>query len=677
MESASLLSENRTFVDKTEFLPHPLWHQRHDLIERHPDMQDRSRARRGKQLSLGIALLVSCLITGVIYVGQWLWWTPAHNGWLWAVTSLAILASLVTLFAVTLWNLFAHRSRVWTLGWFMLASTPVVWVTCLSCDALLTSHARGNLRLTAPLRIAGVWLAGAADFEARLRYPRRVRGRHVELIDAGNLPHVEDLVDEMDQHVIRLSGVLDRDPPKGYVEWVRGRLLGFRGRNILRFAINDSSGGNVDHVDYHESAHAVITCLAGPHQNPGSLLAEGWAQQFSSNSQTRERNHAIVVLSELRKSGMVVSLDLLVSIEHYSRPRHEAYSHGSAFVAYLLERFGGSRFFDLYRQVRPATFSADVERILGTSWKQLENDFWRWLDEEAAKLPPKKPASPGNIQLASGVDPDQWQAFIDGCRASQITARTLPTSYAFEAIHQGPSDTYEQWTIVRRGNQIWTTEDGKFKRWDFQGPDRWVSLVEVGQGAIENTASAADTPAVVESWRQHQLKRSVLWAQLHSHIEGGYGLLFRRGLLVKELASPPENDGSWYAVLQVNESTGRRTYELELSETDFQIARIEFEIGGEKLGFQYELNDQLGVRLPVRYSSMSGDRTTQVRALTQNEAEQLIRDVEAMMARGPDRPRWYRNPFPSLATFPAYWLASACLLMIAHFGCRRSRGGVG
>jgi hypothetical protein len=55
---------------------------------------------------------------------------------------------------------------------------------------------------------------------------------------------------------------------------------------------------------------------------------------------------------------------------------------GSAFVDYLLRRYGVERFLRLYFTCRMGTFEADCRTILGDDFDGLERGFW----EEAERL---------------------------------------------------------------------------------------------------------------------------------------------------------------------------------------------------------------------------------------------------------------------------------------------------
>ena len=87
-------------------------------------------------------------------------------------------------------------------------------------------------------------------------------------------------------------------------------------------------------------------------------------------------------------------------------------------MRYLLERFGPARFLELYRAVRPATFPADCQRVLGTPWPQLEAEFWQWLHERAA-LPPATHSSAAaaggrgdDVEPAPGGAAARWSAAL-------------------------------------------------------------------------------------------------------------------------------------------------------------------------------------------------------------------------------------------------------------------------
>ncbi len=621
----------------------------------------------------GLILLASYAAVTAIYTVLWLAWTPAPSGWLWLATTIMIAGCQLAFCGISLWRLLWGPQRWMVAGWWMLASAPTVWIACLSGDAFATAYARGNLELTTPVRIIAVWICGGAEVEAWWRYPRRLQGVHVELVDDGTTPAPERLLATMDQHVQRLSRVVGHDPPAGHIELVRGSLLGFSGgRNIVRLAICDTDNDGPDYLDYHETAHAVLSCLAGPHQYPPMFLAEGWAQQFSSASQSNERDHAIRTLAQMRRQGSSISFAELASQDNYGRSRPEAYSHGSAMVAYLLERFGGPLFFRLYGEARPDSFPGDVERILGVPWDRLQTDFWQWLEEQAQQLPPPPASAEGEFNFHPGVDAQLWHEFLVEARAHQVMLDSLPDQFAIQWSHLSQGQLQEQIRLLRIGQESWLTVSGSLPRWEYLGPEQCVSLIRTPDGRIENTVATHETRPAVSNTLNQTMTAALLAAQLQNQVPAArQGLLFPDGLDVLRLTAPSEESPVWETIVVVKNRFGDITYELTLSEMDFQVERTEYVYGDQSGGTQIEFGQLLGRRLPIKCESLDDTRTTLTSELSAEQSNELRREVEQMIARGADAPPVSRHWLPAPKTWPVIWIGCAFVLLLCHaFGGR-------
>jgi len=60
------------------------------------------------------------------------------------------------------------------------------------------------------------------------------------------------------------------------------------------------------------------------------------------------------------------------------------YALGGAFVDYLLIRFGGPTFFDLYHGITSNDIDAACRRVLGVSLEELEEGYTRHLNDAIA-----------------------------------------------------------------------------------------------------------------------------------------------------------------------------------------------------------------------------------------------------------------------------------------------------
>ena len=293
-----------------------------------------------------------------------------------------------------------------------------------------------------------------ADVEASLFYSRRVLGKHVELIDDGNTPNATELVREMDDHIKAMSDLLGQPVPPGRSAWVRGTLLAFDGRALGSWAICDTQNAELDYLDRHEVAHTQIFRLCGPDNDPSLLLAEGWAEYQSEPTADMIRS-----LKNAADRGDQSSLMDLVSPEYYDRPIGAMYSHGGPLVAYLIQHYGAETFFKLYRDVRPPTFLADSQRILGDSWESVETGFWHWLDAEAERQglvdEPSSSIAPGTITLSDAVNPEDWQTVVRSNSESRSQMSKWPTYFALEADFVSNGRQAGKVEAVRDGGDVW------------------------------------------------------------------------------------------------------------------------------------------------------------------------------------------------------------------------------
>ena len=253
-----------------------------------------------------------------------------------------------------------------------------------------------------PFRGLAIWTGSYYELEARWRYPRITDGKHVQLFDDGQTPGVQQLVAKMDQHIESMAKILGQQIAKTKIRWVRGRIFGLRGRSLGAWAICDTSQDpDLQYLDRHEVAHSVITMMCPIDQGMPSLLAEGWAQSNST-----DRADCILALYRRHRDG-----DSPILTDAYEIPKGDAYSVGAPLAWYLLDTFGGDKFHELYGAVKRDRLEADVLRILGVTWQQVERDFWKWLSQQA-EIEIEKRNAGGEFQAVS-FDRPQDQAKWD------------------------------------------------------------------------------------------------------------------------------------------------------------------------------------------------------------------------------------------------------------------------
>jgi hypothetical protein len=369
-------------------------------------------------------------------------YTPPHAIWAILSTSSVLLAGAITLIS-GLSQVIRGPHRGLAAAATLLGTTPIVWCSLFLLNLYLENQNRKPTPMNTPTRIAAFWVESAGDVDARWRYPRWTRGKHVILHDDGQSPAPENLVAQMDEHIEQMAIRLHAAVPNHIARWVRGPLLFMRGRAIISWAICDDNNQdlvNLTSLDRHEVAHVLITALCSVDQDPPMLLCEGWAE-------TQSKNREDLIL-ELANATATFTLQELVGPKWYDRSEGPVYSHGAPLVVYLMEHYGPEKFLQLYGGVSSATFPDDCERILGDSWPAIEKQFWLWLESEAAavrrtrgedKLPPSKTAD--DVQFAKSMKPSDWKAIVAGYRSAWAKRPPMPKSCAFacEWIYTAPS----------------------------------------------------------------------------------------------------------------------------------------------------------------------------------------------------------------------------------------------
>jgi hypothetical protein len=331
-----------------------------------------------------------------------------HPGWWWV--GIAFVAVMVTGADGMVMLVRTARMRSWGAGiWWalLLMLPPMLCVAPLVYGFLSMSAMRrpANERRV-PLgrgweQISGAMGASLLDAAARVAYPRRTSGKHVTMLyKASGDPDAD--VAAMDAHVARMSELLGQKCT-AKVHWVRGRLCGVGGMYFqgMSFGSDSRTGdGAPTELDRHEVAHFVIEHLAGPHSQPPSLLQEGWAQTQSGLEPGVLAGRALKGWAEEPRLGPAA----LVGRDYYDSREAIVYTQGGAFADFLLRRYGGPRFFELYRSCREASFAQDCERVLGDSLVELERLYGEDLEREVLRTPDREGLAKAPLRLltASG-----------------------------------------------------------------------------------------------------------------------------------------------------------------------------------------------------------------------------------------------------------------------------------
>jgi len=338
------------------------------------------------------------------------------------------------------------------------ALTPVIWSALFMADLRYRAVERESLEFNFPTRSVGYWAASIADIEALWTKRHRTNGKYLKLYTEEPLENAAKLVDEMDRHIEQMADELGCDPPAIPTRWVRGKLLGFDGRALLCWGICDTNESELTYLDRHEVAHVVITILAGPQQDPPMLLAEGWAQHNSAEMDTDLRSLAIEL-----NHGTNYRLEELMAEDTYGASIRAAYSYGGPFTNWLINKFGGVQFFQIYSTVRRDSFRSDFQRVYKRPFDELESEFWKWIENHpAAGLEEEQKTE---IELARNLDKTKWDELQALYRTNQPeNSLAMPWGSAFELnSHFEPGDDREKWIFVfKESEEAWIQIETKF-----------------------------------------------------------------------------------------------------------------------------------------------------------------------------------------------------------------------
>ena len=424
-------------------------------------------------------------------------WNPSVIWWY--TTTILILGSLVYAFVLMIRQSFNRAKGIWSIALFMLSITPVIWAGSFAWNLADVANRRGDVVLNLPTKAFGIWLGNWFTVESKARYPLLSAGQHVNLLHDANLKNTVDLVAKMDTHIATMASVLGHSPPPTKSNWVRGSLSGQTGRSIGAWAICDTGPQEtLQYLDKHELAHTTISLLGGTQVDMPMLLAEGWASSQSAN-----RSDAILNLIDMRRSGQSWPLSEFISDNNYGKSIAQSYSHGAPFTWFLLDRFGGPKFLELYQTVRRATFQEDVFEVLGTHWNQLKKDFWVWLEAQESKAMGAvavEENAPETVIFERPADEARWEHIRK--IAAAANRRPLPTTAAFQVTHQGPTSYQVQ--VILEPESAWTAwelqDASKGSEYTVMNPTFTASFTRQADGTFtDNTDQFLDdTPTATQ-----------------------------------------------------------------------------------------------------------------------------------------------------------------------------------
>ena len=612
-------------------------------------------------------------------------WRP-HIAWWWLSAGLVVL-SAVTSLALMIYQLFG-RDRIRGIGVFMVSFVPLVWLAAFLWSTISLIESRGDLKLTTPLRALGIWVGSYFELEARWRCPRVTEGKHVMLFDDGSTPNVRSLVAEMDKHIEKMAAILETPIPKVKARWIRSTLFGLHGRAIGAWAICiDENPGELQHLDLHEVAHVTLTTMCPVSQDMPMLLAEGWAEMQSQN-----QPRMILSLCKSKEREQSLELNDIVT-NSYGRSAGPAYHHGGPLVMYLIERFGGATFVELYGSVQRETFAADVERVTGVSWAQLESDFWVWLESrrEWAKSAVKESNTNSLFSFDRESDKAPWQEILASARQT-TEAISVPETVAL--VQKETSDSWNAETnYVFEGDCMWVVSeastDSSSTRYQIATPEVCGQFVRHETNVSRDSGwSSSPYKNVTRSKRAflfgyNELSR-FLMVDL-SEMDAGSGLQIQIHSIERLTDSPfwklcftssfdPDSDSDNAQKMEATLDPAKHFNVVEMAELENDSRRIH----------KLETEELRGVPIVARWTT-SGDKdasfTRTIAELTPEQATQVKETVESAIASVPEPPvqtpvvdkKNWRKAFVTPSVLAIGWPLLGLAFLLTDFLCDRIR----
>ena len=373
--------------------------------------------RLSRAVAVGwIAWLLSVVLVWLLYR-----WRVMHPHFLPLALLLAVqLLAAVMVLTGGLWLVLRGPRRLLAVACMLLGTAPV-WLWTAHLTYGMWCVGTRNIPLNLLLKSAAAAAATVMDGEARIRYPQRQHGEHVVMLYNSAADPAADVA-AMDRHIRRMHEILGR-PPRAKVHWVRGSLTGQGGLYFQGMALGTAprEGPDTDlgltGLDRHEVAHFAIHHLCGPDCDPPAVLAEGWAE-----SQSFSPPGEVAACAWRQKcQGPVPTVRELTGKEWYHLHYGLVYTLGGALVEYLLQEYGGSRFFELYTTCRPETFAQDCRRILGVTLDELDRKYWEYVEQQAGAQRRLK-----DVRLHERVDRHAWDSVVTHCSQALETSRQPP-----------------------------------------------------------------------------------------------------------------------------------------------------------------------------------------------------------------------------------------------------------
>jgi hypothetical protein len=396
-----------------------------------------------------------------------------HGGFLYMAVPLLVQA-ICTAGAVVggTWRLVRGPRRWNAVAWMLLAVAPSIWMAAYVAHLIVVVS--GRIIEPSLLIRAGYAMTGlVAEPIVRICHPYRYEGeRFVMWSDSPDC--TDEQMAAMDAHIRGLEQLLGRHSAYK-VYWVRGPILSVGMRYGFGWSLGtdtktppDGPDG-LDYLDRHEVAHFVLDQLLPNTLDLPALLHEGWAEFQSGRSGLDSRRFWAAQQNEALRS-----LSELTGPKWYHNHNGPVYWQGCALVDYLARRFGYAKFLDLCCTCREATFTEDVQRVLGLSLDELDAAYRRDTIEQG---PPDK-RSLLALKLGKGVNSDEWRRFVAAYCVGAERLRALFRHASIAATYTEES-TKDAGPKQCRRERVEYHSDGTRQTRIWQFPDHHEDIVVV------------------------------------------------------------------------------------------------------------------------------------------------------------------------------------------------------
>lgn len=628
---------------------------------------------------------------GLVVIFTLFWriaYAPPHAIWAIVTTGAVVVTGVLTIL-VGLRQFIRGPRRTLIAATVLLGTTPIAWLAMFILSLFLQATTREPTTFNTPTRIAAFWAISIADVEARWRYPRWTHGKHVILLDDNQTPEPAKLVAQMDEHIEQMAALLHATVPEGLGRWVRGSLLGFHGNAIISWAICDADQSltELKPLDRHEMAHVLITVLGSVDQDPPMLLCEGWAE-----SQSKDRAELILTLDRATETVRVYSLQELVGSDWYGRSAGPAYDHGGPLCVYLMEHYGVEKFLTLYHGVRSATFATDSERILGDSWNVVNDNFWKWLSSEAAKIKTERGAKSAeplkDITFADSVDPSDWQTIVEGYRSTWSKRPPLPSAFAYVTEREWANTPKEPGGAPDKHGLVSKSIVDRDSVWMVRnyGPERFVqgevftpaisaAAAVMADGSVSGPRST-DKSSITDAIEDATHWTDACDAAHYLPIVTNRGYLTNSHVEAIRRPAPPDRTEWEIDITSRKRDSGEETkFKLHIDEAaDWSVVRAEESSADEQSESRWTMGSVLGRHAAIEtvVHTNNKSRTSQFqsrfRELSPAEAAEVREQAEAIARRRPTN--WFAM-FARPATWAIAWPATGVVLLIAGIGMGR------